>query len=324
MKYLKKGEYDQAMKLYTDLIELDPENKSFNSTIYANRALCLQKKKKFVEALSDINKSISLNEKYTKAFLRRGHIHRDLGNFEEARYDYERVKAKEPGNKEVYNLIEQCKVDEKKAKKKDYYKLLEIERSATPQDIKKAYRKLAPKYHPDKNNESPEASKNAEKMFRDVSEAYQVLSDPQKKRMYDSGVNPDEPGFGFGGGGGGIDPTEIFNMFFGGGGGFGGGGEPEEEGNPFGFGGFGGNSRGQGQSNGFPGFSFSNLFNGFQNPSNGGGSNRSTGGAGNNRNAGSSGGFGGFPFWAAGGTNPNSGAGQNPFEFFQKSNTKKK
>jgi tetratricopeptide (TPR) repeat protein len=62
----KKGEYDQAIKLYTDLIELDPENKSFNSTIYANRSLCLQKKKKFIEALSDINKSIKLNEDYTK------------------------------------------------------------------------------------------------------------------------------------------------------------------------------------------------------------------------------------------------------------------
>lgn len=131
-----------------------------------------------------------------QAYLRRGHIHRDLGNFDEARYDYERVKTKEPNNREVIKLIEECKQDEKKAKKKDYYKILEIKNTATQEEIKKAYRKLAPKYHPDKNNESPEARKNAEKIFRDVSEAYQVLSDPNKRQMYDSGVNPDDPGFG--------------------------------------------------------------------------------------------------------------------------------
>jgi DnaJ family protein C protein 7 len=102
----------------------------------------------------------------------------------------------EPGNKEVHKLIDECKRDEQKAKKKDYYKILGLTNKATPDEIKKAYRKLAPKYHPDKNNETPESRKNAEKMFREVSEAYQVLSDPQKRQMVDSGMNPDDPGFG--------------------------------------------------------------------------------------------------------------------------------
>ena len=67
---------------------------------------------------------------------------------------------------------------------KDYYSILGIARNASSEDIKKAYRKLAIKYHPDKNN----GDKESERKFREVSEAYETLSDQDKKRRYD---NPD-------------------------------------------------------------------------------------------------------------------------------------
>jgi len=111
--------------------------------------------------------------------------------------------------------------------------------------LKKAYKKLAPKWHPDKNNGSEEQRLQAEKMFKDIGEAFQVLSDPKKKQMYDNGMDPNDPnsGFDFGGGGGGVDPSEIFKVFFGGGGNGGGfGGEHSffsGGGNPFSSGGFG-------------------------------------------------------------------------------------
>lgn len=63
----------------------------------------------------------------------------------------------------------------------DYYKILGVEKGSSPSDIKKAYRKLALKYHPDKN----EGDKGAEAKFKEISEAYAVLSDPEKKRHYD-------------------------------------------------------------------------------------------------------------------------------------------
>lgn len=63
----------------------------------------------------------------------------------------------------------------------DYYKLLEVSRDATSEEIKKAYRKLAMKYHPDRN----QGDKEAEEMFKAINEAYQVLSDPQKRAIYD-------------------------------------------------------------------------------------------------------------------------------------------
>ena len=116
--------------------------------------------------------------------------------------------------------------------KEDFYDILGISKSATAAEIKKAYRKKAIEYHPDKN---PGDSK-AEELFKKSAEAYEVLSDPNKKSKYDQyGHQAFEGGFG---GGGGMNMDDIFSQFgdvfggaFGGGfGGFGGGGQRRAKG----------------------------------------------------------------------------------------------
>ena len=111
--------------------------------------------------------------------------------------------------------------------KRDYYEVLGVDKSASDDVIKKAYRKLAKQYHPDLNP----GDKNAEAKFKEVNEAYEVLSDKDKKARYDQfGFAGVDPNFGGGAGGGnpyaggagGFDFTDIFDSFFGGG--FGGGG----------------------------------------------------------------------------------------------------
>ena len=83
--------------------------------------------------------------------------------------------------------------------KRDYYEVLGLSKGADAGSIKKAYRKLAKKYHPDTN----QGDKQAEKKFKEVTEAYTVLSDPEKKKMYDQfGHAGVDPNFGGGAGGG--------------------------------------------------------------------------------------------------------------------------
>src|SRR6202789_2958529 len=92
--------------------------------------------------------------------------------------------------------------------KHDYYKTLGVERGAEEDDIRKAYRKLARKYHPDLNP----GDKAAEDRFKNVQEAYDVLSDAKKKQMYDSVGFYSDSGFAAGGGGAGGGPRTHPNM----------------------------------------------------------------------------------------------------------------
>jgi molecular chaperone DnaJ len=109
------------------------------------------------------------------------------------------------------------------SKKRDYYDILGISRSASASDIKSAYRKLAIKYHPDKNPDNPEA----EEKFKEAAEAYEILSNPEKRQRYDQFGHAGASQGGFGGGG--MNMEDIFSQFgdiFGSSGG--GGGSPFE------------------------------------------------------------------------------------------------
>src|SRR4030088_375326 len=97
--------------------------------------------------------------------------------------------------------------------KRDYYEVLGVSRTASAEELKRAYRKLALQFHPDRNPDDPQA----EARFKEVNEAYEVLSDQSKRQRYDSfghAGTQGMPGFDFGGAGfGGIN--DIFDMFFG-------------------------------------------------------------------------------------------------------------
>ena len=102
------------------------------------------------------------------------------------------------------------------ANKRDYYEILAVARTAAPEDIKKAYRKLAIQFHPDKNP----GDKKAEEQFKELSEAYEVLSDPQKRQMYDQFGHAAAGGAGGAGGFdfqgfGGASINDIFGDIFG-------------------------------------------------------------------------------------------------------------
>ncbi|KAF2101905.1 TPR-like protein [Rhizodiscina lignyota] len=262
--HFKRGRYEEAIDVYTEALEVDPTNKGTNSKILLNRALCYLKKNDSKSALADSTRAIELDPSYVKARKTRAKALGESGDWEEAIREYKAVQEQHPEEPGLAKDIRHAELELKKSKRKDYYKILGVDKNADDNEIKKAYRKLAIVHHPDKNPGDEAAAER----FKDVGEAYETLSDPQKRARYDSGEDLLDPADMFGGGMGGfgggmggvqIDPSMLFNMMHGGGGGgfssFSGGGSPfggmdgMGGGNPFGGmpGGMpGGRSRGRG------------------------------------------------------------------------------
>lgn len=228
----KSGRYSAAVKLYSEALQVDPSNKGTNSKILQNRAMARLKIKEYKAAVADCNEALKLDPTYTKARKTRAKALGESGNWEQAVKDLKELAESNPEEPGIQKEIRSAELELKKSKRKDYYKILGIEKDASEQDIKKAYRKLAIVHHPDKNPGEEEAAER----FKDIGEAYECLSDAQKRERYDSGADLEEMlagsggGHPFGGGGMGggvqIDPEMLFQMF-GQGGGMGGmGGMP--------------------------------------------------------------------------------------------------
>lgn len=220
----KASKLEEAYNLYSEALEIDPFNKSTNAKLYFNRATVAAKQKKTEQSIADCTKALDLDPDYIKALLRRAKSYMETEQYEEAVRDYEAVFKLDKTNREYRHLLQEAKLELKKSKRKDYYKILGVERSANDEEIKKAYRKRAMVHHPDRHSgATDQEKKDHEQKFKEVGEAYAILSDEKKRRMYDSGQDIED------GGGHGyhdIDPNSVFQAFFSGGGhpGMGGGG----------------------------------------------------------------------------------------------------
>lgn len=226
----KGGNYRQALATYSEALEVDAQNKDICSKLYYNRALVNSKLGNLREAIADCSSALALNERYMKALLQRAKLYYSMENFEEAVKDYEKA-LKTDRSPEVKNLLKDAKFQLKKSKRKDYYKILGITKQATEDEIKKAYRKRALVHHPDRHaNSTDEEKKEQERKFKELGEAYTVLSDPMKKSRYDSGQDLEEMSHSAD-----VDPQQIYRQFF----------FPSD----FGFGGFPGGGGGGNSSN---------------------------------------------------------------------------
>lgn len=120
------------------------------------------------------------------------HRYQEVGDHDKAVHDYEFLCQKDPSSENRSSLREAKRL-QKLAKRKDYYKILGISKGATPEEIKKAYRKGALMHHPDRHADADDAVKKKEEaIFKEVSEAYSILSDARKKARYDSGQDLEE------------------------------------------------------------------------------------------------------------------------------------
>lgn len=204
----KSGKFKDAQLVYTEALALDPLNKDINSKLYYNRALVNSKLGNIRDAITDCTCALDVNEKYLKALLTRAKLHYSLENFEECVKDYEKALKFEK-TMEIKNLLKDAKLQLKKSKRKDYYKILGVTKQATEDEIKKAYRKRALVHHPDRHaNSTEEEKKEQERKFKEVGEAYTILSDPVKKSRYDNGYDIEDLDQSD------VDPQQMFRQFF--------------------------------------------------------------------------------------------------------------
>ncbi|XP_037596163.1 dnaJ homolog subfamily C member 7-like [Cebus imitator] len=215
-KAFKEGNYKLAYELYTEALGIDPNNIKTNAKLYCNQGTANSKLRKPDDAIEDFTNAVKLDNTYIKAYLRRAQCYMDTEQYEEAVHDYEKMYHKEK-TKEHKQLLKNAQLELKKSWRKDSYRILGVDKNAFEDEIKKAYQKWAFMYHPDQHSgASAEEKKEEEKKFKEVGEAFTILSDPKKKTRYDSGQDLDEEGMNMGY----FDANDIFKAFFGGPAGF--------------------------------------------------------------------------------------------------------
>ena len=202
----------KAYDLYSEALKIDENNRKTNAKLFCNRALVGTKLMKYKEAAEDCTKAIALDESYIKAYQRRAKCYMEIEMYDEAVYDAKKVYQMDK-SRENRELLRETEVALKRSKRKDYYKILGVSKNATDDEMKKAYRKQALKFHPDRHSHASEEEKKANEVkFKEVGEAYAILSDPKKRGRFDRGEDLDGPSMPD------FDANNIFQMFFGGGG----------------------------------------------------------------------------------------------------------
>lgn len=171
----KAKDYRRAIELWGEALTVDPKNKDQNAKILQNRAQAYINLKEYDSAVADCNEALRLDPGYLKAQKMRAKAHGGAGNWEEAVRDYKAVAESNPTEKGIQEEIRRAEFELKKAQRKDYYKILGVSKDAGDQEIKKAYRKMAIQYHPDKNRDGDAGDEK----FKEIGEAYETLSDPQ-------------------------------------------------------------------------------------------------------------------------------------------------
>uniref|UniRef100_A0A8C7CZM7 DnaJ (Hsp40) homolog, subfamily C, member 3b n=1 Tax=Oncorhynchus kisutch TaxID=8019 RepID=A0A8C7CZM7_ONCKI len=194
-EHIEEARYQEAIVKYESVMRREP-----NVPYYTNKAnericFCLVKA---IDICSEAHqrdpRNINILRDRAEAFI----LNQD---YEKAVEDYQEAREFDMENNEIREGLERAQKLLKLSRKRDYYKILGVNRSANKQEIIKAYRKLAQQWHPDNFREEAK-KKEAEKRFIDIASAKEVLTDPEKRQKFDSGEDPLDPESQQGGGGG--------------------------------------------------------------------------------------------------------------------------
>lgn len=139
------------------------------------------------------SEALELDPNSLQGLLFKGQTAIDEEKFEDAQRVLNTAKEHHGNSKDVQDLLQKAEVLLKRSKKKDYYKVLGVSRDADERTVKRAYRQLTKKHHPDKAAAQGFSKEEAEKKMAGINEAYEVLSQPELKERYDNGDDPNDP-----------------------------------------------------------------------------------------------------------------------------------
>jgi len=169
------------------------------------------------ETLDFLNNMTSKYPDNNDFLIERGELNLELGDYDAALFDFSTAQRRNPNDSRIQNGINKAQQMKKQATTVDYYKILDVPRDTSMNDIKLAYKKKVREWHPDRFGDK-EKKKEAESMMKQINIAYDVLGNPQKKQLYDAGRDPEDPM-----GDQNMHGFNPFDMFFNRGGGGGGG-----------------------------------------------------------------------------------------------------
>jgi len=215
-KLMAENNFVDAIKKYENVLEKESGIIPLTVEVKLKICECHMKNGEYEEAVEAAADVIDIDEHNIPAYLNSAEAHTNLEAYEEAVDDLQKAMQIDDNYPGLQEKLKAAKKMLKQSQKKDYYKILGVARNAKKQEIIKAYRKLARQWHPDNFSDEKE-KKSAEKKFIEIASAKEVLSDPEKRKQFDAGVDPLDPEAQQGGGGHG---HHGFNPFGGGGGGF--------------------------------------------------------------------------------------------------------
>ena len=183
---LEQRRYNEAIQKYDEAILIDPENNKFNSLLLGNKSTCFKRLNKKNEAMIALKEAIRINPTYGKGYLKISDLEEYSGDFDAARDSIMKAKELDP-SLDVDTRLQRVTQKVNSEEKSDHYKTLGVNRKATIDQIKKAYKKLAMKWHPDRHSRNEADKKKAAKKFKNIVKAKEVLTDLKKRNSYDLG-----------------------------------------------------------------------------------------------------------------------------------------
>ena len=212
-----EGKHTEAAEAFGTCVQIDPAHSEFNKKAWlAKCRVTLEHLKQSGPAREACDQALTIDGNYLDAQVLKAKSHAAEEDWEQAVREWKRAREiAGDGNADVDDGLRRAEAALKQSKEKDYYKILGVRRDASKREIKKAYRKLALEWHPDKHQGSEEEKAKAAAKFQDIGEANEVLTDDEKRAKFDRG----EPVFENQGGGGGQRHGGFPFNFPGGGGG---------------------------------------------------------------------------------------------------------